>query len=272
MARCHPLYASPHTSNSSVLWIYLCVCCVCVYVYVGPPQQYPGQEDYYGDQYSHAGQGASEGRRTLQSEQNQKKNPGIVLKHKWCKETVQKKLNKIQFLHYFLGIGTFFFGLRQISVLSAGVPLQSEGKVRGSKSGRKALVPSVPSEIGASWRGIKWLRYEEDSSQLTAANQLAGQLLIKKLWMFFFCSRWLNSRLRILILQSRLIWSILNSRGGSVGIWRNREQNLAVVALISVVYTVAAVQKHEGVGLALNNTSISFLSSDWCPLTTACVT
>lgn len=36
-------------------------------LYVGPPQQYPGQEDYYGDQYSHAGQGASEGRRTLQS-------------------------------------------------------------------------------------------------------------------------------------------------------------------------------------------------------------
>lgn len=39
---------------------------VCM-LYVGPPQQYPGQEDYYGDQYSHAGQGASEGRRSLQS-------------------------------------------------------------------------------------------------------------------------------------------------------------------------------------------------------------
>lgn len=27
----------------------------------GPPQQYPGQEEYYGDQYSHGGQGAPEG-------------------------------------------------------------------------------------------------------------------------------------------------------------------------------------------------------------------
>lgn len=42
-------------------------CVYVVYVYIGPPQQYPGQEDYYGDQYSHAGQGASEGRRFLQS-------------------------------------------------------------------------------------------------------------------------------------------------------------------------------------------------------------
>lgn len=27
----------------------------------GPPQQYSGQEDYYGDQYSHGGQGPPEG-------------------------------------------------------------------------------------------------------------------------------------------------------------------------------------------------------------------
>lgn len=34
---------------------FLCVPCT------GPPQQYPGQEDYYGEQYNHAGQGAAEG-------------------------------------------------------------------------------------------------------------------------------------------------------------------------------------------------------------------
>ena len=27
----------------------------------GPPQQYPGQEEYYGEQYSHGSQGAPEG-------------------------------------------------------------------------------------------------------------------------------------------------------------------------------------------------------------------
>ena len=27
----------------------------------GPPQQYSGQEDYYGEQYSHGGQGPPEG-------------------------------------------------------------------------------------------------------------------------------------------------------------------------------------------------------------------
>lgn len=29
--------------------------------FAGPPQQYSGQEDYYGDQYSHGGQGPPEG-------------------------------------------------------------------------------------------------------------------------------------------------------------------------------------------------------------------
>lgn len=66
-----PLSFSSYTASSTTPWIHLCVCCV--YVYVGPPQQYPGQEDYYGDQYSHAGQGASEGRRTLQQHGDKKK-------------------------------------------------------------------------------------------------------------------------------------------------------------------------------------------------------
>lgn len=30
-------------------------------MYLGPPQQYSGQEDYYGEQYSHGGQGPAEG-------------------------------------------------------------------------------------------------------------------------------------------------------------------------------------------------------------------
>lgn len=30
-------------------------------VILGPPQQYSGQEDYYGEQYSHGGQGTPEG-------------------------------------------------------------------------------------------------------------------------------------------------------------------------------------------------------------------
>lgn len=33
----------------------------CLLWFAGPPQQYSGQEDYYGDQYGHGGQGPPEG-------------------------------------------------------------------------------------------------------------------------------------------------------------------------------------------------------------------
>lgn len=71
-----------------------------MYVYVGPPQQYPGQEDYYGDQYSHAGQGASEGRRTLQSlgENQQKNEPRSCVKT----QMMQRDCDKKQYFSFFI--------------------------------------------------------------------------------------------------------------------------------------------------------------------------
>lgn len=48
-------------------FVHACVF-LCLFVYIfssGPPQQYPGQEDYYGEQYSHGGQGAPEGKDVL---------------------------------------------------------------------------------------------------------------------------------------------------------------------------------------------------------------
>lgn len=61
-----PPYRPPHqgtlksldkTLIRSVLVVLMSFC-----VFLGPPQQYPGQEEYYTEQYSHGAQGAPEGK------------------------------------------------------------------------------------------------------------------------------------------------------------------------------------------------------------------
>lgn len=86
-------------------------------------------------------------------------------------QMMQRDCAKSHYFSFFIIFWEFeiIFGLRQISVLWAGVPLKSEGKVRGSKGGREAL---GPSEIWASSRVllgflVVLVHDEDESSQLT---------------------------------------------------------------------------------------------------------